>query len=166
MLVTPGRSSRRKDSSHASHLPPRWVKVAEVPVTVNGQLAAVTILQMSGGGDYDDPHHSGAPEQAPRSAGSFPSQADDLLPNLARDAKGRIYPSDKIRIRPEQHPLKPGETYAPRHHGQHYHVEIRKDVTKSWNNKKNGIKVKPKDYKPGVRNRIPSRRGIPWGLTE
>ena len=44
----------------------RRVKVAEVPVTVNGQLAAVTILQMSGGGDYDDPHHSGAPEQASR----------------------------------------------------------------------------------------------------
>ncbi len=58
-------------------------------------------------------------------------------------------PSDKVRIRPEQHPLKPGETYAPRHHGQHYHVETRKNVNKSWNNKKNVTKVKPDNYVQG-----------------
>ncbi len=81
--------------------------------------------------------------------GRFPDNPDDLLADLPRDAKGRIYPSDKIRIRPEKHDLKPGETYAPRHHGQHYHVETRLDPSKSWNNKKNVIKIKPDGYKPG-----------------
>ena len=82
-------------------------------------------------------------------ANRFPKNADDLLSELPRDAKGRIYPSSKVRIRPEQHSLKPGETYAPRHHGQHYHVETRADPTKSWNNKKNVIKIKPVGYQPG-----------------
>ncbi len=81
--------------------------------------------------------------------GKFPDNPDDLLPDLPRDAKGRIYPSDRIRIRPEQHALEPGETYAPRHHGQHYHVEVRIDPSKSFNNKKNVIKLKPSGYKPG-----------------
>jgi hypothetical protein len=79
----------------------------------------------------------------------FPHSPDDLLPNLPRDKKGRIYPSDKIRIRAEKHPIQDGEDYAPRHHGQHYHVEIRKDTDKSWNNKKNVIKIKPEDYESG-----------------
>jgi RHS repeat-associated protein len=81
--------------------------------------------------------------------GRFPKNPDKLLPELPRDVKGRIYPSDYIRIRPEQHPLKPGETYSPRHHGQHYHVEQRTDAGKSWNNSKNVNKVKPKNYKKG-----------------
>lgn len=80
---------------------------------------------------------------------SFPDNPDDLLSELPRDAKGRIYPSDKIRIRPEQHDLKPGEKYAPRHHGQHYHVETRADPNKSWNNKNNVTKIKPDNYQPG-----------------
>ncbi len=85
-----------------------------------------------------------------KSAGNrFPKNADDLLSDLPRDAKGRIHPSSKVRIRPEQHSLKPGETYAPRHHGQHYHVETRVDPTKSWNNKRNVTKIKPPGYKPG-----------------
>jgi RHS repeat-associated protein len=82
-------------------------------------------------------------------ASAFPSKFDDLLPELPRDAKGRIYPSDFIRIRPEQHPLQPGELFSPRHHGPHFHVEIRRDSCKSWNNPNNVIKVKPPDYKPG-----------------
>ena len=86
---------------------------------------------------------------APKVTTKFPKNADDLLPELPRDAKGRIYPNQNTRIRPQQHPLQPGETYAPRHHGKHYHVEIRKDPTKSFNNKKNVIKVKPPGYKPG-----------------
>ncbi len=79
----------------------------------------------------------------------FPDNPDDLLPDLPRDAKGRIYTSDRVRIRPEQHSLKPGETYAPRHHGQHYHVETRADPSKSWNNKNNVTKIKPDNYQVG-----------------
>ncbi|MCB1875943.1 MAG: hypothetical protein KDH88_08215, partial [Chromatiales bacterium] len=84
-----------------------------------------------------------------RAPNTFPKNADDLLPGLPRDAKGRIYPNSYTRIRPEQHPIKPGETYAPRHHGQHYHVETRIDPAKSWNNKKNVTKIKPPNYQPG-----------------
>jgi len=79
----------------------------------------------------------------------FPSNPNDLLLDLPRDAKGFIHPSDYVRIRPEQHPLNPGEVFAPRHHGQHYHVEIRLDPTKSWNNKNNVIKIQPPGYIPG-----------------
>ena len=80
--------------------------------------------------------------------GRFFKNPDDLLPDLPRDAKGRIYPSDHIRIRPEKHPLLPGETYSPRHHGQHYHVDVRIDPTKSFNNKTNATKMKPPGYSP------------------
>ncbi|MBN1852514.1 MAG: hypothetical protein JW829_07305 [Pirellulales bacterium] len=87
---------------------------------------------------------------APNASGrTFPANPDELLPEIPRNLKGQIQPSDTIRIRPEQHPLQPGETFAPRHHGQHYHVEIRIDPSKSFNNPKNVIKVKPPGYKPG-----------------
>lgn len=80
--------------------------------------------------------------------GRFPKNPDDLLPNLPRDAKGRIYPSDRIRIRPESHSPKPGEVYSPRHHGQHYHVETRPNAQTGWGNK-SVKKIKPPGYKPG-----------------
>ena len=75
----------------------------------------------------------------------FPENPDDLLPEIPRNkatkANGTtsqtIQTSDNIRIRAEQHPLLPGETYNPRHHGVHYHVEYKVDPTKSWNNKNN-----------------------------
>jgi len=77
---------------------------------------------------------------AKSAANRFPKNADDFLSDLPRDAKGRINPSNKVRIRPEQHSLEPGETYAPRHHGQHYHVETRADPTKvnRWGHKSMG----------------------------
>ena len=78
----------------------------------------------------------------------FPSNPDDLLPSLPRDVKGRIYPSDKLRLRPEKHALEPGEMFNPRHHGQHYHVDYRSNPQMGWNNK--GVtKFKPKNYKRG-----------------
>jgi RHS repeat-associated protein len=79
----------------------------------------------------------------------FPKNPNDLMSDLPRDSKGRIHPSDNVRIRPEQHSRKSGETYSSRHHGQHYHVETRLDSSKSWNNKKNVIKIKPLGYKKG-----------------
>jgi len=79
----------------------------------------------------------------------FPRNPKDLLKDLPRDTKGRIYPNDRLRIKPEQHPLKAGEVFCPRHHGQHYHLEVRVDPSKSWNNKGNTYYLKPPDYIPG-----------------
>lgn len=88
----------------------------------------------------------------------FPDNPDDLLPEIPRNkvtkANGTtsqtIQTSDNIRIRAEQHRLLPGETYNPRHHGVHYHVEYKVDPTKSWNNKNNVNKWYPKGYTPGA----------------
>ena len=79
----------------------------------------------------------------------FPKNSKDLLPNLPRDAKGYIYPADNIRIRPERHTLKPGQTYNSRHHGLHYHIESRRNPTGSWNRSNNVRKIKPEDYTVG-----------------
>ncbi len=78
----------------------------------------------------------------------FPNDPKDLLPDLPRDGKGRIYPNELTRIRPEQHPLLPGDTFSPRHHGQHYHVETRPTPTTGWGN--NSVqKLTPPGYVPG-----------------
>jgi hypothetical protein len=78
----------------------------------------------------------------------FPKNPSELLRELQRDRKGIIYTSDNLRIRPEKHSIKPGDIFSPRHHGQHYHIETRRDPNKSWNNKNIEI-VKPKNYKEG-----------------
>lgn len=88
----------------------------------------------------------------------FPENPDDLLPEIPRNkatkANGTtsqtIQTSDNIRMRAEQHPLLPGETYNPRNHGVHYHVEYKVDPTKSWNNKNNIKKWHPEGYTPGA----------------
>jgi RHS repeat-associated protein len=85
--------------------------------------------------------------------GTFPKNPADLLPDVPRTVKPNgnqvIQPSETLRIRAEQHLLQPGETFSPRHHGQHYHVEVRADPSKSWNNKNNVLKIEPPGYKPG-----------------
>ena len=78
----------------------------------------------------------------------FPENPDDLLPELERDKRGHIFPADNLKIRPEKHPMKPGETFNPRHHGQHYHIESKRDVKKSWKNNDNIEIIKPNNYKP------------------
>ncbi|WP_124065275.1 RHS repeat-associated core domain-containing protein [Clostridium sp. E02] len=91
------------------------------------------------------------------SVGKFPENPDDLLPEIPRDkvtksnggTSQKIPTSDNVRIRAETHPLEPGETYNPRHHGQHYHVEYKIDPSKSWNNKNNVQKVYPPGYTSG-----------------
>jgi hypothetical protein len=50
------------------------------------------------------------------------------------------------RYRFEEHPLKPGEIYNPRHHGPHFHVDIRPPGV-GWSNKQVG-----KLYPPGYVN--------------
>lgn len=80
-----------------------------------------------------------------------------LQPEIARERVTKsngtisqtINTSDHVRIRAEQHQLLPGETYNPRHHGVHYHVEYTIDASKSWNNKNNVIKFHPNGYTPG-----------------
>lgn len=79
------------------------------------------------------------------------------MPEITRDKVTKpngttsqtIYPSDHIRIRAEEHPVLPDETYNPSHHGVHYHVEYRIDSSKSWNNKNNVSKVLPEGYTVG-----------------
>ena len=63
----------------------------------------------------------------------FPINPDDLFPEIYRETtvngKGTVKQvinlNDRMRIRAEVHPFEPGDTYNPRHHGQHYHLEIR-----------------------------------------
>ena len=76
----------------------------------------------------------------------FPENPDDLLPDLPRDEKGRIYPADNILIRPEKHEMEPGDTYNPRHHEQHYHVETRRNPKKEWEHENKEI-IKSPGYK-------------------
>jgi hypothetical protein len=53
------------------------------------------------------------------------------------------------RVRYESgHPLEPGETYNPRHHGPHFHVELRPSTNIGWSNKA-VIKVYPDGYTAG-----------------
>jgi hypothetical protein len=58
----------------------------------------------------------------------------------------RWIPNDRTRITMESHPLDAG--YNPRHHGPHFHVQIRPDATTGWNNP-SVIKVKPPGYTTG-----------------
>jgi hypothetical protein len=98
-------------------------------------------------------HNSSGVEAPVKTGNAFPSNPNDLLPGVPRTVKPNgnqvIHASDKVRIRAETHPIKPGETHAPRHHDQHYHVEIRIDPTRSWNNPNNVQKVLPPNYQPG-----------------
>lgn len=104
-----------------------------------------------GAASVDDPAFSSSKSgsSAPPEKGAFPANPTDLMPELPRNAKGFIYPNSYTRIRPEAHPLLPGETYSPRHHGQHYHVEGRLDPARSWSNKNNVYKVFPPGYVKG-----------------
>lgn len=79
----------------------------------------------------------------------FPNNPNELLKDLPRDRKGRIYTSDNLRIRPEKHHLNQGDAYNPRHHGQHYHIETRRNSNLSWENYNNIEILKPSHYKPG-----------------
>ncbi len=78
----------------------------------------------------------------------FPENPKDLLPQLPRDHKGRIYTADNIRIRPEKHAFETADVYNPRHHEQHYHVEYRAHPLEPWK-KTNIRKCKPENYNLG-----------------
>jgi len=63
-------------------------------------------------------------------------------------------PNANTRIRFESHPegLKPGDPgFNPRHHGEHYHIEIKPDGLSWGQAERRGLvtKVKPEGYSPG-----------------
>ena len=58
-----------------------------------------------------------------------------------------LYPNELTRIRPEQHGLQPGDVFNPRHHGLHYHVEVRPTPGTGWNNS-SVRKLLPPGYTP------------------
>lgn len=67
---------------------------------------------------------------------------------MERDEKRRIKTADNIKVRPEKHPLKRGEIYNPRHHGQHYHIHTRRNPKDKSNDNENIEIIKPPNYKP------------------
>jgi RHS repeat-associated protein len=76
---------------------------------------------------------------------------------LTNDGTTRMVwqPNPYTRIRYESHPGNPAlppthPTFAPRHHGPHYHVEVRANPAVSWGNKNNVTKVEPPGYTPGM----------------
>jgi RHS repeat-associated protein len=98
--------------------------------------------------------------KAPNRVGRFPAEPYDLTKTLGVDPKvsttqhgTRRYlwePNQNTRIRFESHPGDSG-AFNPRHHGEHYHIEIKPDGM-TWNQaKKQGLitKVNPEDYIPG-----------------
>lgn len=111
---------------------------------VVGSLAGVAVYQIDKAYENNQSNLDNTDEEE----NVFPDNPDDLLPDLERDKKGRIHPAENIRIRPEKHNWKDGDTYNPRHHGQHYHIETRKDPTGNWG-KRNIEKLKPQGYDHG-----------------
>jgi hypothetical protein len=115
--------------------------------------AQIRAAQKSGGTDAAKTYDN----TAQNADGVFPENPDDFLPEIPRETVVKpngtrsqiIQTSDKIRIRAEEHPLLEGETYNPRHHGVHYHVETRVDSSVSWNNRNNVIKIHPEGYHSG-----------------
>ena len=89
------------------------------------------------------------PSINPSYSWKFPENPADLLKELPRDQYGRIHACDNLYIRPEKQVLQPGEAFNPRHHGQHYHLEVRRDPTRSWKKNKNIEILKPPDYTAG-----------------
>src|SRR5690606_21736029 len=90
----------------------------------------------------------------------FPSNPNDLTkvlgvsPKVSTTQHGTTRmlwePNANTRIRYESHPGDSGP-FNPRHHGEHYHIEV-KPENLTWNQakKQNAIyKVKPENYKVG-----------------
>ncbi|MBA3958641.1 MAG: hypothetical protein H0X51_09670 [Parachlamydiaceae bacterium] len=90
---------------------------------------------------------------------SFPENPNDLLPEFPRDHKGRIETSDYMRVTPHRHAQKPGETYNPRHHGQHYHIEVKRNLNGDWTNS-NIQKLRPTGYIPKMDDKHGSGTGF------
>jgi hypothetical protein len=92
----------------------------------------------------------------------FPSTADEFSQQLGMDPtfrgttpdgtpRTRWEPNQYTRITMESHPegLTPTDPgFNPRHHGEHYHVQVRPQPTTGWNNPA-VQKLRPPGYTPG-----------------
>ena len=96
----------------------------------------------------NDAHEQQREEERRQEKFKFPVNPEELLPDLYRDKDGNIITADNLRLRPEKHPMQEGEEYNPRHHGQHYHVETRRNPSKSWKKNDNIEIIKPDGYIP------------------
>lgn len=105
------------------------------------------------------------PPPPPKSVKTFPKSPDEMTKTLGvepskvgttPDGTQRVVwePNANTRIRFESHPegLSPNDPgFNPRHHGEHYHIEMKPDGM-SWNQaNKQGLitKAKPDGYLPG-----------------
>lgn len=84
----------------------------------------------------------------------FPSNPKEFLNDVPSTTtpRGNIKWEPNSNTRVQYHPgdeVKVGEIYNPRHHDPHYHVEIRQDPSKGWNNPGNVIKMTPDGYTKG-----------------
>lgn len=142
----------------------------EVKSTLEGIKGKLDELFGGGAKKNSDPVDVGAGTNGASNASrvpfnSFPKTPDEMTKalgvepskvSLTPDGTTRIVwePNANTRIRYESHPegLKPGDVgFNPRHHGEHYHVEIKPDGS-SWGqaNRKGLIdKVQPDGYTPG-----------------
>ena len=99
---------------------------------------------------------------APPPRNVFPHTADEFTAQLGVEPsfqgvtpdgtpRTRWQPNELTRISMESHPegLSPGDPgFNPRHHGTHYHVQVRPTPTTGWNNSA-VYKVHPPGYTPG-----------------
>lgn len=127
---------------------PEPVPVYQAESSLTLALSAVSVLRIICGCAAASSRTLSVVPRAQVRPGTFPSNPGNLLPNLPRDPSGRIYPSNFIRIRPEQHALRVGESYCARHHGLHYHVEVRPHPGMGWNNPQ-VVPIKPPGWVPG-----------------
>lgn len=73
----------------------------------------------------------------------------DILSRKGKKTIEVLKTSDNGQIRPQKHPMEPGQEYNERHHEQHYHVETKRNPEKGWKSENAEI-YKPEDYTPGM----------------
>ena len=86
---------------------------------------------------------------------SFPDNPYDILPNVTSvtTPRGNIKWEPNQFTRVQFHPgtaLQPGEIFIPRHHNPHFHVEIRINPLRGWNNSGNVTTIPPPGWTPGT----------------
>jgi hypothetical protein len=97
----------------------------------------------------------------------FPSNPDDFLPGIHREPTPNGFKMDvnpTTRVRYESHALNSGDTFVPRHHGQHYHVETRPHSGIGWNNNSSVTHVHPPGYVHGSGTGFLPGEAFPWEL--
>ncbi len=128
---------------------------------IMGSTGIASAGGIAGGiGKGGKPSHANNAGEKNSASSHFPSNLKDLTASLGVEPKVSTTqhgttrmvwePNSNTRIRYESHPGDEG-VFNPRHHGEHYHIEVKPDNL-TWNQakKQNSIqKVKPENYKPG-----------------